>query len=252
MSPTGTPINVPVNYYPEDDPAKQPQNRWRSHAHLLYGNWINQICTRPRPMTWIRSARSGPPNDATGRSDESSRRGMLLTTVAAARDATPRAGGNASSVGDHHRLRRVHRPARGPARSRDRGALPADRPNGPGRWPQRPCHRARHRPRSGADPRRSGNARDFTLPSSTGSTTATASSSSTGPRLDRPRSGLKGAFNTQRRKPRRTGRVLRGGRGPARGHRRPHRRGPLLWRRRRHGLGARPSPMPRIRHRSPA
>ncbi len=39
----GTPINVPMNYYPEDDPTKDPQNRWRSHAHLLYGNWINEI-----------------------------------------------------------------------------------------------------------------------------------------------------------------------------------------------------------------
>jgi homoserine O-succinyltransferase len=39
----GTPINVPNNYYPDDDPARQPLNRWRSHAHLLYGNWINEI-----------------------------------------------------------------------------------------------------------------------------------------------------------------------------------------------------------------
>ncbi|MEY1555598.1 homoserine O-succinyltransferase [Yoonia sp. R2331] len=39
----GTPINVPMNYYPDDDPARDPQNRWRSHAHLLYGNWINEI-----------------------------------------------------------------------------------------------------------------------------------------------------------------------------------------------------------------
>ncbi|UWQ55701.1 homoserine O-succinyltransferase [Leisingera caerulea] len=39
----GTPINVPDNYYPDDDPSQQPQNRWRSHAHLLYGNWINEI-----------------------------------------------------------------------------------------------------------------------------------------------------------------------------------------------------------------
>ncbi len=39
----GTPINVPMNYYPEDDPSKPPLNRWRSHAHLLYGNWINEI-----------------------------------------------------------------------------------------------------------------------------------------------------------------------------------------------------------------
>jgi len=39
----GTAINVPVNYYPDDDPARPPLNRWRSHAHLLYGNWINEI-----------------------------------------------------------------------------------------------------------------------------------------------------------------------------------------------------------------
>ncbi|TFL18623.1 homoserine O-succinyltransferase [Jannaschia formosa] len=39
----GTPINVPGNYYPDDDPTRPPQNRWRSHGHLLYGNWINEI-----------------------------------------------------------------------------------------------------------------------------------------------------------------------------------------------------------------
>ena len=39
----GTPIAVPCNYYPDDDPTRPPQNRWRSHAHLLYGNWVNQI-----------------------------------------------------------------------------------------------------------------------------------------------------------------------------------------------------------------
>ncbi|MDR0807860.1 MAG: homoserine O-succinyltransferase [Gemmobacter sp.] len=39
----GTPINVPLNYYPDNDPARPPTNRWRSHAHLLYGNWVNEI-----------------------------------------------------------------------------------------------------------------------------------------------------------------------------------------------------------------
>ena len=39
----GTPINVPGHYYPGDDPDRAPLNRWRSHAHLLYGNWINRI-----------------------------------------------------------------------------------------------------------------------------------------------------------------------------------------------------------------
>jgi len=36
-------INVPMNYYPDDDPSKPPQNRWKSHAHLLYGNWIAEM-----------------------------------------------------------------------------------------------------------------------------------------------------------------------------------------------------------------
>lgn len=33
----------PRNYFPDDDPARTPENGWRSHAHLLFGNWINQI-----------------------------------------------------------------------------------------------------------------------------------------------------------------------------------------------------------------
>lgn len=50
----GKPIDVPKNYFPGDDPAATPQNRWRSHAHLLFGNWINQIYqTTPFDMTDI-------------------------------------------------------------------------------------------------------------------------------------------------------------------------------------------------------
>jgi homoserine O-succinyltransferase len=39
----GTPISVPANYFPDDDPDNKPLNRWRSHAFLLFGNWINQV-----------------------------------------------------------------------------------------------------------------------------------------------------------------------------------------------------------------
>ncbi|MEJ2022253.1 MAG: homoserine O-succinyltransferase [Maritimibacter sp.] len=39
----GAPINVPMNYYPNDDPSQPPQNRWKSHAHLLYMNWIAEM-----------------------------------------------------------------------------------------------------------------------------------------------------------------------------------------------------------------
>ncbi|MBI5877691.1 MAG: homoserine O-succinyltransferase [Chloroflexi bacterium] len=37
----GLPINVPRNYYPDDDPARPPSVHWRGHAHLLYANWLN-------------------------------------------------------------------------------------------------------------------------------------------------------------------------------------------------------------------
>ncbi|MTJ05239.1 MAG: homoserine O-succinyltransferase [Sediminimonas qiaohouensis] len=39
----GIPAKLPRDYFPDDDPSRAPKNRWRSHAHLLYGNWINQI-----------------------------------------------------------------------------------------------------------------------------------------------------------------------------------------------------------------
>lgn len=48
----GEPINVPINYYPGDDPSVAPENRWRGHGHILYGNWINQIY-QTTPFDWI-------------------------------------------------------------------------------------------------------------------------------------------------------------------------------------------------------
>ncbi len=39
----GEAISLPANYFPSDDPARPPENRWRSHAHLLFGNWINEV-----------------------------------------------------------------------------------------------------------------------------------------------------------------------------------------------------------------
>ncbi len=34
---------LPVNYFPDDDPSREPLNLWRSHAHLFFQNWINEI-----------------------------------------------------------------------------------------------------------------------------------------------------------------------------------------------------------------
>ncbi|MBN9077664.1 MAG: homoserine O-succinyltransferase [Rhizobiales bacterium 65-79] len=53
----GVSIRVPHEYFPGDDPKRQPLNRWRSHAHLLFGNWINQVYqTTPYEMEKIGSA----------------------------------------------------------------------------------------------------------------------------------------------------------------------------------------------------
>jgi len=42
----GLPIHIPVNYYPDDDPSRPPIVRWRSHAHLLFANWLNEYVYR--------------------------------------------------------------------------------------------------------------------------------------------------------------------------------------------------------------
>jgi homoserine O-succinyltransferase len=39
----GLPIEVPQNYYPENDPSKTPVVRWRAHANLFFDNWLNFV-----------------------------------------------------------------------------------------------------------------------------------------------------------------------------------------------------------------
>ena len=45
----GLPIRVPENYYPDDDDTKAPVVRWRSHANLLFSNWLNYIVYQTTP-----------------------------------------------------------------------------------------------------------------------------------------------------------------------------------------------------------
>ena len=45
----GLPIDVPKNYYPGDDDTKQPVVRWRSHANLLFSNWLNYFVYQATP-----------------------------------------------------------------------------------------------------------------------------------------------------------------------------------------------------------
>lgn len=46
----GLPIAVPRNYFPADDPAATPRVTWRSHAHLLYANWLNYYVYQTTPF----------------------------------------------------------------------------------------------------------------------------------------------------------------------------------------------------------
>ena len=46
----GMNIAVPKNYFPGDDPAKEPLVTWRSHAHLLYSNWLNYCVYQETPF----------------------------------------------------------------------------------------------------------------------------------------------------------------------------------------------------------
>jgi len=45
----GLPIQIPVNYYPNDDPTPPPVDRWRSPAPLLFANWINYYVYQNTP-----------------------------------------------------------------------------------------------------------------------------------------------------------------------------------------------------------
>lgn len=45
----GKPIAPPRNYYPGDDPDRDPLFRWRAHAHLLYTNWLNYYVYQNTP-----------------------------------------------------------------------------------------------------------------------------------------------------------------------------------------------------------
>jgi homoserine O-succinyltransferase len=45
----GLPIRVPRNYFPEDDPKREPVVRWRGHANMLYANWLNYCVYQQTP-----------------------------------------------------------------------------------------------------------------------------------------------------------------------------------------------------------
>ena len=45
----GKPISIPRNYFPCDNPKRPPNVSWRSHANLLYSNWLNYFVYQTTP-----------------------------------------------------------------------------------------------------------------------------------------------------------------------------------------------------------
>lgn len=49
----GLPIQVPKNYYPNDDCTVRPNLQWRAHANTLYTNWLNYYVYQQTPYEYI-------------------------------------------------------------------------------------------------------------------------------------------------------------------------------------------------------
>jgi homoserine O-succinyltransferase len=48
----GLAIHLPENYFPNNDPSLPPINRWRSHGHLFFSNWLNYYVYQETPFFW--------------------------------------------------------------------------------------------------------------------------------------------------------------------------------------------------------
>lgn len=48
----GIDIQVPEHYFPDNNPEKKPANRWKSHAHLFFSNWLNYYVYQETPFEW--------------------------------------------------------------------------------------------------------------------------------------------------------------------------------------------------------
>lgn len=45
----GLEIEIPYNYFPNNDPKNPPPQTWRSHSHLLFSNWLNYYVYQTTP-----------------------------------------------------------------------------------------------------------------------------------------------------------------------------------------------------------
>lgn len=49
----GDKIDIPENYFPENNPNNKPFSTWRSHAHLFYSNWLNYYVYQETPFEFV-------------------------------------------------------------------------------------------------------------------------------------------------------------------------------------------------------
>ncbi len=49
----GLDINIPGNYFPEDNPLKQPVVKWKGHSNLLFSNWLNYYVYQETPYNLV-------------------------------------------------------------------------------------------------------------------------------------------------------------------------------------------------------
>lgn len=49
----GLPIELPLNYYPGNDPENKPNLQWRSHGNMLYANWLNYYVYQQTPYEFL-------------------------------------------------------------------------------------------------------------------------------------------------------------------------------------------------------
>ena len=62
----GLPIQVPENYYPQDDDTQPPVVCWRGHAHLLFSNWLNYFVYQTTPYDIMAVGRDSTPGEPQG------------------------------------------------------------------------------------------------------------------------------------------------------------------------------------------
>lgn len=61
----GLPIEMPKNYYPNNDDTQEPLVRWRGHGNLLYSNWLNYFVYQTTPYDIMEVGCASTQEDAT-------------------------------------------------------------------------------------------------------------------------------------------------------------------------------------------